>query len=300
MSSIYGWIDEHKLESAGIALVLVGALYLLLRGGGNSSSAQPVTAANGASSDYYSAQLQLDQLSAAQGAQQLQAATQTQQTQIAATVADNQTAAQLAALEDQDNSAVQAAKIQAGVTNNQTQAQIDVAQIQGNVQNTSTQAQVQENRDNLTSVENIVSSQDAIQIAQINAAQAEQANNDQTAVDINGQQYDYQNNLADLNAGIESESLQDQTTLLTQQQSNQLTLSQQIIPLAGKQQNSALDAEDQTNLFATVLANGNPSVASSAIQGSTQAVISGNNTGATAIITNLAGTIAKAGAGLFA
>lgn len=301
MSNLYKWIDEHKAESAGIALVLVGALYLLLRGGsGGASSANTTTAATGASSDYYSAQLQLDQLGAAQQQQQLAAQTQVQQTSIAASVANNQTAAQLAALEDQDAANVQAANIQAGVTNNQTQAQVDVATIQGNVQNVATQAQVQENKDNLASVLGIVSAQDQIQIAQINAAQAEQANNDQTAIDLSGQQYGYQSHLADLNAGIESEGLQDETSLLQQQQQNQLTLSQQIIPLAGQQKNSALDATDQTALFATVLSGGNPGVASTAIQGSTNAAISGNNTGIGAIISSVASSASKAALGLFA
>lgn len=297
MSKLLDWVKEHPYESGGIVLGALVLYYLFTHSGSAATTASG--SAGSSASDYYSAQLQLDQLNAQQGAQQAALQQQTQTATIAASVENNQTAAQLALGENQDTAAVQAAQIQAGVTNNETQAQVDVAQIQGTVQNTQTQAQVQENADNLGALTTLVSGQDAVQESEIQSQVTEQANNDQTAVDLSGQQYGYLTNQSNNATAVSLTSLNDETELDTQAQANALAIANQVIPLAGQQKNSALDATDQTDLFETLLSGGSASVAAAGVAGSSNAVVAGDNQNS-AIINGVASTASKALLGLFA
>lgn len=347
MEKYLTWFKEHPLESAGLVLVGIAAVYLLLTR--NSSAATPSSDTSTAA-DYYNAQLQAQQIAAgnSQAAAQLQ--TQQYTTGLAAAVQNNQTAAQLAAIQDQDATAVQTAQIQADMNTAVTQVQADVSessiaaqeqiqnmqtqaeletnlgayqvqeqgyndtlaattdQINGQIQqqqiaadvaNHTTDAQVIENHDNLATVLGLVSSQNQLQMSEYDDQLAGQVNNNQTAVDLSGQQYAYATDELDDATNINLTALGDQTQLETQAQKNQLALEQTIIPLAGQQKNSALDATDQTTLFQTILAGGNAGVAEAGDLGSTVANQSGNSQLA-GIIAPIAKPIGSILSGLFA
>jgi hypothetical protein len=125
-----------------------------------------------------------------------------------------------------------------------------------------------------------------------------------------GDQLEYQNNLAQLQAGVATQSLND-ATLLGQQQLNEnynlAETNQQaydselpfVLQHAGQQQNSALDANDQTNIFETFLSGGNPGVAAAGVQSSAATAVAGDAQTASIAntITKTAGTVIT---GLFA
>jgi hypothetical protein len=275
MTRILHWIEEHKLESGALAAVVIVALYLLLRKSGG--GAAPAAQASSTGSDYYSAQLQLDQLQAQQGAVAAQANVQMQTATLAAQVQNNQTQAQLQAQEDQYAAAIQAAEIQAGVTNTQTGAQVQVAGIQADVANNQTNAAVQENHDNLEAITGLVSSQNQVEVATINAAYQTTLANDQTAVAINGQQYDYANNVAQLEASLAHQHETDTTQLDQQAIANikNVNGSQNRVAIIGaalNQQGTAIAAE----------------------QGQTASSISGDQ-----LLGGIASTVGKVFTGLF-
>jgi hypothetical protein len=288
MGKIFAWIKEHPLESGALALVAAVGIYFVLESSSSSSAAAPSSSSStdAAAADYYQAQLQAQQLSAAsaQSAQnaQLQANAQTLQ----AGVQNNETAAQLAAIQDQDSAAVQGANIQANANVLQTQLEADVAesnigaqqqtedaqtaaqvqiaeggydvqnnaandqlaaisdqitgqvqqqQIQAQAQDVTTQAQVQENSDNLATVLGLVTSQNQTQEAEYADQYATQATNDQTAVDLSGQQYGYLQDETDDATDINLTALQDQTQLATQQQALNQQIVGQVLPAASYQ-----------------------------------------------------------------
>jgi hypothetical protein len=310
MDKALAWIKDHPYETGALVLVVIGGSYVILSSSsGASGSATAAQSGTASSSSYYADQLQLDQLNAQQGAQAATLQAQTDQANIQASVANNQTQAQLSAVQIQNTSAVQAATIAAGVadtataaqvavTNAQTAAQVSVASLQAGVTNAQTAGQVQENSDNLAAVLGLVSSQNAVQVNAQNDALATVQTNDQTAVDLSGQQYDYLSNTATLQAGVDTTELNDATTVETQAQKNQLALAQTIIPLAGQQKNSALDATDQTALFQTILSGGNAGVAASGNVATSTADTSGN--GQLAGVLKTVSPILTAASGLFA
>lgn len=281
MMHFLAWIKEHKLEAGGLAAVVIVGLYLLLR----KSGAAPAASTTASSSDPYGAQLQLDQLNAQAGAQQAQVNAQLQTATLSAQVQNNQTQAQLQATEDQYTAAIRAAGIQAGVTNNQITAGVQVAGIQADVSNTQTAAAVQENSDNLQAITGLVSSQDSVETATINAAYNTTLANDQTAVAINGQQYDYANNVATLEASLAQQHETD-TSQLDQSAINNIT------NVGGSQNRVAIIGA----------ALGQQGTAVAAEQGQTQSTISDNNFlgGVLSPIVGTSGTVAKAVTGLFA
>lgn len=319
MEKYIAWFKEHPLETAGLVLLGIAAVYLVLEGG---SSAAPASSSSSDAADYYNAQLQAAQIAA--GQTQAQAAQQSQEytDNLSATVQNNETAAQLAAIQDQDSTSVQTAAIQANmntavtqvqadvsessiaaqqqITDQQTQAeleselgaydvqnnanndtltattdqingQIQQQQIAANVANTTTQAQVQENADNLASVLGLVSSQNGLQESEYDDQLAAQENNNATTVTLSGQQYGYATDELNDATAVNLTALSDQTTLETQAQQNAYNLDEYILPLAGQQKNSALDASDQTSIFQTILAGGNAGVAAAGDELSGQA-----------------------------
>jgi hypothetical protein len=233
---IIEWIKSHPYETGALVLVAGVAAYFLLSAEQSSAASGSSSSDSDAAADYYSAQLQMDQLSAESAAQTAQINAQEQQSSLGASVDDNEIQAQLDATEDQDTAAIQAAQISAGVTNNQTTAQVQVAQIQAQsgtqqaqiaagVTNNQTDAQVEENQDNLSAILGLVSGQDQIQEDEIQGQVEDQANNDQTAVDLSGQQYSYLTNTADLQAAVDTQSLNDQTQLASEAESDQYNLA---------------------------------------------------------------------------
>jgi hypothetical protein len=85
---------------------------------------------------------------------------------------------------------------------------------------------VQENNDNLQTVLGLVSSQDQVEESQNNDQLAGQEYNDDTAVALSGQQYDYLNDEASDATSVNLTALQDQTSLDSQAQQDQYNLSQ--------------------------------------------------------------------------
>jgi hypothetical protein len=104
---------------------------------------------------------------------------------------------------------------------------------------------------------------------QINSGVEENANNNASAVAA-------LNITTGANTTLGLASLNDATGLAQEQQTNFETNVNNIIPLAGQQKNSALDATDQTSLFQTILSGGNSSVASTGTSASASTAASGN------------------------
>lgn len=337
MEKYLKWFKEHPLETSALVIVGIGAVYLILTR--SQSSAAPAQSGASSASDYYAAQLQAQQVAAGASNAAAQLQTQEYTSNLQATVTNNETAAQLAAIQDQDSSAVQTAQIQANANTAITQVQANVSlsdiqaqqnetlaqteaeletnlgayqvqnqanndtlaattaqingqvtqqQIAADVANHTTDAQVQENADNLASVLGLVTSQNNLQESEYSDQLQGLENNNATQVSLSGQQYAYANNELNDATAINLTQLSDATTLETQAQQNQLNLYQEIIPLAGQQKNSALDATDQTSLFQTILAGGNAGVAVAGDSVSGSSVISGNNQAA-----GILGTVAK-------
>lgn len=338
MDKYLAWVKEHPLETGGIVIVIIGGVYLYMSSGSSTGSA-PASTDGSAASAYYAAQLQAQQLAASQSAATAANQTQEYNTGLAATVQNNETAAQLAAIQDQDATAVQTAQIQAnmntavtqlqadvstssitaqqqetdqetqaelestegayGVQNNQIAAQVQQQQIAADVADTTTQAQVTENSDNLASVLGLVTSQNDLQESEYNDQLEGIENNNQTAVDLSGQQYGYATDELNDATSINLAGLTDQTQLETTAQNNQLQLEKTIIPLAGQQKNSALDANDQTSIFQTILSGGNAGVAEEGDLGSAASVAAGDNA-ATSTNKAIIGGASSVLSGLFA
>lgn len=336
MDKYLEWFKAHPLETGGIIIVILGAVYLYMSSSSSSAAASPT---DSAAADYYNAQLQAQQLAGSNAQAALASQTQEYTTGLQATVQNNETAAQLAAIQDQDSSAVQTAQIQAnantaitqvqanvavdqigaqqdetdqetaaslseamgayGVQNNQISAQTQQQQIAANVANETTQAQVTENQNNLASVLGLVTAQDQMTESENSDQLDALENNNSTSVTLSGQQYGYLNNELDDATAVNLTQLGDATTLETQAQQNQLNLYNEIIPLAGQQKNSALDATDQTSLFQTILAGGNAGVAAAGDSVSGTSAVSGNNQAA-GIINAVSKPISSIVSGLFA
>lgn len=185
----------------------------------------------------------------ATGGNDLAAYGQMQQTQLAAAIQSNA-----------QNAALQQSQLQAQVANNQIAASVDqnqldtLASLIANLNGTA--ASVQQNSDTLTAqtteqanqlvyAQNIQSLQDSVLMDQIDQQTIQLANSNSTTLDA------FKSQLAAA------------TGLAYQQQNNWQTNVAAMLPLAGQQKNSALDANNQTSLFQTILSGGNPNVAAS-------------------------------------
>jgi len=247
-------LKQHPYAVGGV--IIVGALivfyYLSQQGSSNASSI-------GSSSDYSAADATIQQANAAAAIQTNAQNAQIQQSQIAASVANNQTAAQVST----QNTSVLAGLI-AALSGNQTGLQ--VAQVNAN-------AATLQQANQEVSQQNIYSLQEAGLQDQINQASIENANNNATSLAGFVDQLNAQ-------GAIAAQSLNIAGGLATTQQQQYAQEVSQIIPLAGQQKNSALDATDQTSLFQTILSGGNASVAAAGTNASASAANSGNAAGA--------------------
>ena len=268
-------LKQHPYAVGGV--VIVGALivfYYLSNGGGSNA---PSTG----SSDYSAADATIQQANAAAAIQTNAQNAQIQQAQIAASVANNQTAAQVST----QNTSVLAGLI-AALSGNQTGLQ--VAQVNAN-------AATLQQANQEVSQQNIYSLQEAGLQDQINQAAIENANNNATSLAGFVDQLNAQGQIA-------AQSLNIAGGLATTQQQQYAQEVSQIIPLAGQQKNSALDATDQTSLFQTILSGGNPSVAAAGTNASASAANSGNAASASKVnsITNgITNAVSSLAAGFF-
>ena len=234
MHKILEWVKAHPYETGALVLVVgLAGFFLLDSSSGSSSASTAAGSTDSAAADYYQAQLQSEQLEASEGAAQAQVDSQNQQADLQAQVQNNEVTAQLQATQDQDSAAVQAAQIQAGVTNNQTTAAVQAAKISAGVQNTATNAQVTENNDNLQTILGITSAENDTTQDYINSQTEDTALNDQSEVDVSGQQYGYLTNTANDQTNIALTGLQDSTQLESQQQADVQQDANQILPQLG-------------------------------------------------------------------
>lgn len=244
-----GLIKKHPYATGGV--VIVGGLvvfYLLSRNSAASASGVASNGSNGV----------------------LAADTALGQAQAAAAI---QTNAQNAAIQ-QANIAASSTNLQTNaaesVANNQTVASL-IAALSGNktsisVTQSNNDAATLQQKNQEISQQNIYSLQEQQLTHQYDVAAQEQANNNATSLSAFVNQLNAQGEIA------------------TQVLSNQKSLSEQIIPLAGKQYNTANDANRATTLFSQILAGGNPSPVIVNQQGQTYQNI--NSTNATAGVIN--------------
>jgi hypothetical protein len=266
-------LKKHPYATGGV--VIVGGIvvfYLMSSGSSSGSTAQQ----SPASIDAAMAQAQ-----AAAAIQTNAQNAQLQQAQIAAGVQNNQTAAAVTT-----NQTSTLAALVAALSGNTTGLQ--VAQVNAN-------AATLQQANQETSQQNIYSIQEAGLQDQINQAYLLNANNNATSLAGLVDTLNAQGAIAQQSLGIAG-------TLAQQQQVNQQANVNAIIPLAGQQKNSALDAVNQTTLFQTILSGGNPAVAATGSGASVNAAASGNALTGTIVsgIASLGKSFGAAiGAGLF-
>lgn len=239
-------IKKHPYATGGI--VIVGGLvvlYLLSSGSSSTSSG---------SGDYASALGADEQLAAVQagaavqqGAQQVQL----QQAQLEAQVSNNQTNAAVA------------------TGNFQTAAQLaaSLASITGQVQIAGINSASQAN--SYVYAENLQSMQDAVLEDQINSGVIENANNNATALAATEYTVGTQGSIA-------SQALTYGYQLSKQAQDTYAAQLPYIESQAGREYNSALDANNANAIFQTILSGGNPGVATAGVGSSAATAASGN------------------------
>lgn len=271
MSFNLGLLKEHPYITGGVVIVGGIVVYFLISGS-SGGTAGTVSSASGVAA----ADATLGQVQAA-------AAVQT----------------------NAQNAAIQQAQIAASSANYQTDASV-------NVQNTSTLAAlVAALSGNQTSLEVTRSNNDAATLQQQNQLVAEQniyALQESGLQDQINQQYNISANTNATNlAAFQSQlaeqgSIAQQTlgiagTLAEQQQAAYDSQIPYIVTHAGQQQNSALDATDQTSIFQTILSGGNAGVAATGTAASASAAASGNAANASQIA-SITGGIAKIGSAI--
>ena len=247
-------LKKHPYATGGVVIVGGIVVFYLLSssgggGGGGSSSG---------SSDYssaLSADTQLAQINAAAQTSQSQTEAELQAAQLSANVSNYQTSASL-----------QAADVQTAAALAGTLGEIS-AEVNENASNNYTAVTEQANND--ISNENIYGMQESVLADQINAGVEENANNNATNLAATSI-------VTGANTTLGLASLNDATGLAEQQQTDFENNVNNIIPLAGQQKNSALDATDQTSLFQTILAGGNSGVATAGVGASASTAASGN------------------------
>jgi hypothetical protein len=233
-------LKEHPYTTG--AVVIVGGLVVFYLLSASQSAPASGSSGNGAA---LQADEQAAQLNAQSSVANNQIDAQEQSQQLSAQTSDYQTQAGLQESDDQTAASL------AGV----------LAQVQG---------QEESQGDQYVFEENTTGMQDAVLEDQINAGVVENANNNATG--LAGEL-----GVADLQAGIEGQSINAATGLAYQQLTDEESNINSIIPLAGQQKNSGLDATDQTGIFQTILSNGNAGVAAAGTQGSSANAITGSN-----------------------
>lgn len=277
------FIKEHPY-AVGSAVIVGGIVILYLLSGSSSGTSS-------ASSDQ-AAVLQADeaeaQINAGTQQQNAQTSAQLQAAQLAADSTNQQTAASVAI-----NNTNTAAQLAASIYSTQQGTAVTAL-------NDSTQEAIEANSE--ISNQNVYAMQESELEDQINSGVVENANNNATA--IAG---------AQIQAGVTDLGIGDALTLSQQQENDAYNLASQnetaydaeiptIVSEAGQQKNSALDATDQTSLFQTILAQGNPTVANSGTNASLGATQSGNASSAAVVgsITSGLASISKSlGSGFF-
>lgn len=165
----------------------------------------------------------------------------------------------------QGQTAEQVAQIQADAVSKQTDASVAISQNQLEAQLAQIDAAFNLGKYQTDAQVTTAGMQQQVQDAAISAASYQKTIDDAT---INAQTY--------ASAQIENKYLDYSHDLATTAESNYEANVQAIIPHAGDKKNSALDATDQTALFQTILASGNPSVAATGTSASASADASGN------------------------
>jgi hypothetical protein len=254
-------IKEHPYATGTIVIVGGIVVFYLLSGSSSASSAS--TSGNSQSgvlaADTQLAQIQAGtaQANAAQQAQvqaaQLQYQAQQDQTSASVDINNTQTAAQLATALYGTQASLQATALN---DNAQTVQQANQALFQ----------------------QNTVAMQDAVLTNQINSGVIENANNNATAVAGAQIQAQVANNTINSSLTLAQQQEQDAYNINSATSEAYNTQIPYIVQKAGQQQNSALDATDQTGIFQTILAHGNPSVASVGSSGSSGTAVANNST----------------------
>jgi hypothetical protein len=265
-------VKKHPYIFAGGGLVLFVILYMSMSGSSSATASTAAVTTDGVTDQ----DVQLAQLQASANAQAQQTAGQVQVAQLNAQVTNTQTQAQVDVNDTNTAAALAAtlAGVTAGVQTNQSNndTQVALAQVQGNTSIATTNA-----------LAGIINNQTT------SAAQTLQTQyNDQTdeylsdnATNLTAYQsgLDYQNSIANL-----------QAQLTSQQLTNQQTNDQYVLQNAGKPQQSALDATDQTALFASII---NPGAAGQ-VAGASASVANVGTAASTSVING----IVKTGGGI--
>jgi hypothetical protein len=269
-------IKEHPYATGGIVIVGGIIVFYLLSG----SSSAPSSSATSSGASNQAALLQAQEAEA-----QINAGTQQQNAQTSAEL-------QAASLQADAQNQATAASVAINQVNTEAQLASSIYGTQASLQatalndNAATEQQANEAIFN----QNTVAMQDSVLEDQINSGVVENANNNATAVAG-----------AQIQAGVADLGLGDALTLAQQQESDQYNLTSQnetaydaeipyVVQHAGQKQNSIIDATDQTSLFQTVLAQGNPTVATAGTS-ATSTVARGSQAASTATNTSIASGI---------
>lgn len=256
-------LKKHPYATGGIIIVgALGVFYVLSRQ--SSSSAATSTGGN----SILAADTALGQAQAA-------AAVQTN----AQNAAIQQATINASSVNLQTNAA-------ASVANNQTIASL-IAALSGNKTNI---AVTQSNNDAITlqqknaeiSQQNIYSLQEEQLSHQYDLAAQQHANDNATSLAGLVDTLNYQGQIA-------TQVISSGTTLAQQKEANWETNVQAILPNVGKKYNSALDANNASAAYMTILSGGSPYVAASGVQSSTIATQSGNTANSANIATITSG-----------
>lgn len=267
-------LKEHPYATG--AVVIIGgivAFYLISSGGSGSSSS---SSSDNGFGEALAAQAQAQQTNAAAEVQNNQTQAEVQAAQLTAQTTDQQTSA---AQETTDTSTI------ASLINGLYGTQAAVA-----VNNSNNTAATTQSANQLVYAQNLQSMQDSVLEDNINTSAQEQEYGDDVSLQGLEDNDTYQQNITTLQAGVASQGLTDETGLATQELDTSSSNDAYILSHAGEQENSGLDATDQTALFAAIL---NPNAAGSV--GSASSSVANNATNATASIAN---TATKAGSSL--
>jgi hypothetical protein len=272
----FALFKEHPYATAGGAVVLFVILYLAMN---SSSSAASSPSSLSTGSDYSAADLQMAQIQAGAQAQANQIQGAMNIAQIQANVANGQTAAQVQ--ENSDSLAASLAAIQAQTqaaietTANNNATQVSLANITTSAATTQTQIQAQENEMQTQALANI-------EMNQTNQATQQHADT-----------LNYLYGVTQLQTGLQSQALDDQTQIAQTQIDDQSRTAQDAISLiqSGALNKGGAGGTYQTQALETVL--GNPG---GAVQSTGAVGVSAQQSSAAAFtaLTNLGGSIAAA------
>jgi hypothetical protein len=277
MSDIGAWVKEHPLTTG--AVVIGGLVLLLVLSKSGSSGGSNVAASE------INADSQLAQVNAASQAQTQQTQAQLAAVQAQAQVASNQANAAVSAQNTQT-----AAQLILGLqtTNNQTNTTDTANELQAGIEGQTLDVQAQSN-----------TLQAGVANNEIQASVNENTNNNATALAGLNAQIGGTEDIANLQAGLQSTALADTTTLQQQLINNQYLTNNTILQdvgAAGLNHGTASLENDLTAIIAGV--EGQPGIGQTAAASSgTAAAASASSTAA--IFSSLFGAISKVATGLF-